>query len=60
MARQVVGFHYKAELDPVVEHCHNSDQRDEMVAENVRTLIDESLFLQGPPDANVSLSFSQV
>jgi hypothetical protein len=55
MARHVVSFHYKDELNPNVEHCHNSDQRDEVIAGNVRQLVDESLFLQGPLDANVSL-----
>ena len=57
MAREVVKFHYKAELDPVIEHCHNSNQREEAIADNVKRLIDESLFLQGPLDRNVSFSF---
>ena len=56
LARQVVSFHYKAKLDPIIEHCHNLDQRDEAISRNVRQLIEESLFLQGPPDANASFS----
>lgn len=54
IARDIVTLHYKNELFPVIEHCHNSNQRDEVVAENVKNLLDESLFLQGPRDNNVS------
>ena len=56
MARQVVSYHFKAELNPAIEECHNSDQRDEIVAGNVSKLVDKSLFHQGPLDANVSFS----
>jgi hypothetical protein len=56
MARPLVWFHFKAELNPVIEEGHNSDQRDGVVAGNVKKLINDSLFLQGPPDANVSFA----
>lgn len=56
LARQVVALYYKAELDPVIEHGHNSNQREEVIAGNVSRLVDESLFLQGPLDTNVSFS----
>lgn len=57
LARQVVSFHFKNEFYPMIEEDHNSDQRDDIVAGNVKKLIDESLFLQGPPDINVGISF---
>ena len=56
LAHQVFSFHFKAELSPIIENCHNSDQRDEAVAENVARLLHESAFLQGPLDSNVSFS----
>lgn len=55
MARNVVNLYYKDELDPAIEHNHNSDQRDNIIADNVKKLIDNSLFLQGPLDTNVSI-----
>ena len=57
LARQVVSFHFKNEFYPMIEEDHNSDQRDNIIAGNVKKLIDESLFLQGPPDINVGISF---
>lgn len=54
MGREVVKFHYQAELNPEIEHNHNSDQRYEVIADNVKKLINESLFFQGPLDNHVS------
>jgi hypothetical protein len=54
MARDIVKFHYRDELSPNIDFCHNSDDRDGIVAQNVKKLLDESLFIQGPPDCNVS------
>jgi hypothetical protein len=54
MGRDVIKLHYRAALDPEIEGDHNSDQREQVIAENVKKLLDESLFLQGPPDSNVS------
>ncbi|KAM6491219.1 hypothetical protein JOM56_013458 [Amanita muscaria] len=52
MARDIVKFHYKDALDPEILLCHNSDQREDKIAQNVKELISTSLFLQGPRDAN--------
>ena len=57
LARQIVSFHFKDEFHPMIEEDHNSDQRDNIVARNVKKLIEDSLFLQGPPDINVGFSF---
>jgi hypothetical protein len=56
MGRDLIKFHYKG-LSPEIETCHNSSQREQMIAENVKTLIEDSLFLQGPRDANVYFFF---
>jgi hypothetical protein len=57
MAREVVNFHFKDTFNVDIEGGHNSDQRDEAISENVKKVIDESLFLQGPRDAQVSSLF---
>ena len=57
LARQIVSFHFKDEFHPMIEEDHNLDQRDNIVARNVKKLIEDSLFLQGPPDINVGISF---
>jgi hypothetical protein len=57
LAREVVKFHYKDTFDSKIDYCHNSNQQDEAISENVKRLIDESLFLQGPRDDEV-ISFS--
>jgi hypothetical protein len=54
MCRDVIKFHYRAELDPEIEYGHNSNEREQVIANNVKNLIDDSLFLQGPPDFHVS------
>jgi hypothetical protein len=54
MARDVVKFHYKDMFTSDIDGCHNSDQRDEAISENVKRLVEGSLFLQGPLDAQVS------
>jgi hypothetical protein len=56
MGRDIVKFHYK-ELSPEIENCHNSSQREQIIAENVKTLVEDSIFLQGPLDANVYFFF---
>ena len=53
MAREIVKFHYKDAFNSGIDGCHNSNQRDEAIAEKVKRIIDESLFLQGPRDAQV-------
>ena len=58
LGREIVKLHYRAELDPELDFGHNSDERQQVIADNVKKLIDESLFLQGPPDANVSFFLS--
>jgi hypothetical protein len=58
MARDFVKFHYKDAIFPSIDICHNSDQREEIIADNVRKLVTESLFLQGPPDLQVSFHFT--
>ena len=58
MAREVFKFHYKDTLNAGIDGCHNSNQRDEAISENVKKLIDNSLFLQGPLDAQVNSSGS--
>ena len=55
MGREVIKLHYQADLDPDIDISHNSSQREDVIADNLRKLIDESLFLQGPLDPNVSL-----
>jgi hypothetical protein len=54
MARDLVKFHFRDALFPEIDFCHNSDQREQIISDNVKKLIAESLFLQGPPDAEVS------
>jgi hypothetical protein len=54
MARELVKFHYKDAFDSGIDTDHNSDQRDEAISEKIKKLIGESLFLQGPLDAEVS------
>jgi hypothetical protein len=56
MAREVVKFYYKDAFNSDIEHCHNSDQRDNAISKKIKKLIDESLFLQGPPDIEVNSS----
>lgn len=56
MARDIVKFYYKDALEPSIEFCHNSDQRDQVIADNVKSLVGDTLFIQGPPDVNVSSS----
>ena len=58
MAREVFKFHYKDTLDAGIDGCHNSNQQDEAISENVKKIIDKSLFLQGPLDAQVNSSGS--
>ena len=54
MAHDIVKFYYKDALEPYINFSHNSDQRNQVIANNVKSLINESIFIQGPPDANVS------
>ena len=54
MGRDVIKFHYKEELSLEIEYCHNSSQ---IIAENVKPLIEDSLFLQWPLNANVYFFF---
>ena len=54
LGREIVKLHYRDELNPEINYCHNSDQLIEMIADKVKELLDDSLFLQGPLDANVS------
>ena len=58
MACEVFKFHYKDTLDAGIDGCHNSNQWDEAISENVKKIIDKSLFLQGPLDAQVNSSGS--
>ena len=55
MGCEVVKLHYRADLDPDIDISHSSSQREDAIADNLRKLINESLFLQGPLDPNVSL-----
>ena len=48
MGRKVIKLHYRAYLNPDIDISHNSSQREDAIADNLRKLIDESLFLQGP------------
>ena len=57
MARDIVKFHYKEALDPYIEFGHNSDQRNQIIADNVKRLVGGSMFIQGPLDADVSSLF---
>jgi hypothetical protein len=57
MVHDIVKFHYKEAIFPDIDFCHNSDQKEDIIADNVKTLIHQSLFLQGPPDAQVSFPF---
>lgn len=59
MGRDVVKIHYRAELYPDIDICHNSNQRDGIIADNVKKLTEGSLFLQGPADVNVSSCLDQ-
>ena len=54
MCRDIVKFHYRAELDPEIEYGHNSNEREQVIVDNIKKLMDDSLFLQGPPDFHVS------
>lgn len=45
MACDIVKFHYKEVIFPDIDFCHNSDQSKEIIANNVKKLIRESLFL---------------
>jgi endonuclease IV len=54
MAHDIVKFYNKDALEPCINFCHNSDQHDQVIANNVKSLINELTFIQGPPDANVS------
>jgi hypothetical protein len=51
MGRDIIKIHFQAELNPDIEHCHNSNQRDEAIAGNVKKLIDKIPF---PPGATRS------
>ena len=55
MGHEVIKLHYRANLDPDIDISHNSSQREDAIADNLRKLINKSLFLQGPLDPNVSL-----
>ena len=57
MAHDIVKIHYKDALEPYINFSHNSDQHDQVIANNVKSLINELIFIQGPPDANVSSLF---
>ena len=54
MGHKVIKIHYQAELDLEVEIFHNSSQQEDTIADNLKKLIDESLFLQGPLDTNIN------
>ena len=56
LARDVVKFHYKDAFDAKIEGCHNSDQRDEAISQNIKKLIDGVFFIQGPKDVEVNPS----
>jgi hypothetical protein len=60
MARDLIKVHYKEAIFPVIEFDHNSDQETAIIAENVKKLLNESLFLQGPLDTQVSILFISV
>ena len=55
MGCKVVKLHYRADLNPDIDISHNSSQREDAIAHNLRKVIDESLFLHSPLDPNVSL-----
>jgi hypothetical protein len=57
MARDIVKFHYKEALDPYIKFGHNSEEHDQIIANNVKCLVGGSMFIQGPLDANVSSLF---
>ena len=57
LCREVVKLHFWSELDPEIDYGHNSDEREQVIANNVKRLIDESLFHQGPLDDNVRSFF---
>jgi hypothetical protein len=45
LCHEVIKLHYRDKLNPEIQHCHNSSQREEAIADIVKKLIDESLFL---------------
>jgi hypothetical protein len=57
MAHDIVKFHYKDALELYIDFCHNSDQCDQVLADNVKCLVGGSMFIQDPLDANVSSLF---
>ena len=54
MACDVIKFYYKDALDANIEEPHNSDQWDKAIAEDIKRLVDDLLFLQGPCNIEVS------
>ena len=57
IAHDIIKFHYKEAPDPYIEFGHNSDQHDQIIANNIKRLVGGSMFIQGPLDANVSSLF---
>ena len=54
IACDIVKFYYKEALDPYIKFGHNSDQHDQIIANNIKHLVGGSMFIQGPLDANIS------
>ena len=55
MARNVVQIHYKDQISPILDFGHNSSDYEQIIADNVDQLLNESLFHIGLTlDDNVS------
>jgi hypothetical protein len=56
MAREIVKYHFKDTFTSDIDWDvpHNSDQEAKAISEKVQRVIKNSLFLQGPLDAQVS------
>ena len=52
MACDIIKFHYKDALKPYINFGHNSDQHNQVIANNVKSLINKLMFIQGPPDVS--------
>lgn len=57
LAHEVFKFHYKSALTSDIDDGHNSDQRDQIISDKIKRLTNESLFIQGPLDAQVNPLF---
>jgi hypothetical protein len=47
IVRGVIDVHYKEEISPTLDFCHNSDQHTAIITENVRKLLQGASFHEG-------------